>query len=187
MLHEIEGDLFKSPEKYIVHQCNCVTTRAAHLAYHMFKQYPWSDVYTPRNGFGDKVHADLLMGNMDEPPSPQTEAMLRTEDVPGDILIRGDGEDQRYVIAVLGQYYPGFVRYADSEKDGFKARQKYFHSGLWKMAQIPSLESVAFPYGIGCGAAGGDWDTYYKIIQNFAEYLDGKAEVFIYRLPGVEL
>jgi len=100
MLHEIEGDLFESPEKYIVHQCNCVTTRAAHLAYHMFKRFPYSDVYTPRHGFGDQHHADLLMENIDA--NPQTAAMLRQEDVPGNILIRGNGEDQRYVIALLG-------------------------------------------------------------------------------------
>lgn len=179
MLNEIEGDLFKSPEKYIVHQCNCVTTRAAHLAYHMFKQFPWSDVYSPRDGFGDKHHADSLMKDIDD--------VKPYHDIPGDILIRGNGKDQRYVIAILGQYYPGFVRYTDSEKDGIKARQKYFHQGLWKIAQIPSLESVAFPYGIGCGAAGGDWQTYHKIIQNFADYLDGTAEVYIYRLPGVTL
>jgi len=187
MLHEIEGDLFESPEKYIVHQCNCVTTRAAHLAYHMFKRYPYSDVYTPRSGFGDKLHADLLLGNIDEAPSPQTIEMMRQEDVPGDILIRGNGKDQRYVIAILGQYFPGFVRYADSEKDGFKARQRYFRSGLRKIAQIPSLESIAFPYGIACGAAGGDWQTYYRMLQDFAENLVPSAKVYIYRLPGAEL
>ena len=186
MLHEIEGDLFESPERYIVHQCNCITTRAAHLAYHMFKRYPYSDVYTPRNGFGDKAHADLLMGNMDDAPTPQTMEMLRQEDIPGDILIRGNGEDQRLVIAILGQYYPGFVRYADSEKDGYKARQGYFRSGLAKIAEIPSLESVAFPYKIGCGAAGGDWETYHRMLQHLAEHLEGQAEVYIYRLPGME-
>ena len=180
MLHEIEGDLFESPEKYIVHQVNCTTTRAAHLAYHMFKRFPYSDVYTSRNGFGDQHHADLLMEDIDA--NPQTAAMLRQEDIPGDILIRGNGEDRRYVIAILGQYYPGFVRYANSEKDGVRARQKYFHQGLWKIAQIPSLESVALPWKIGCSAAGGNWNTYYKILQNFAKYLEGKADVFVYKL-----
>jgi len=186
MLHEVEGDLFKSSEKYIVHQCNCITTRAAHLAYHMFKRFPYSDVYTPRNGLGDKLHADLLMGNMDEPPTPQTMEMIRQEDVPGEILIRGNGDDQRYVIAILGQYYPGFVRYADSEKDGVKARQRYFRSGLRQIAKIPSLESIAFPYKIACGAAGGDWDIYYKMLKDFSENSVPEAEVYIYRLPGME-
>lgn len=178
MLHSVKGDLFESKEKYIVHQCNCVTTRAAHLAYHMFKQFPYADVYSPRAGKGgDAAHVDSVL-------DPEAE-LQPYEDKPGDIIIRGNGEDQRYVIALLGQYFPGFVRYPDSKKDGVKARQKYFYDGLWKIAQIPSLESVAFPYGIGCGAAGGDWDIYYKILQNFAEYLDGTADVYIYRLDGV--
>jgi O-acetyl-ADP-ribose deacetylase (regulator of RNase III) len=178
MLHSVEGDLFESKEKYIVHQCNCVTTRAAHLAYHMFKQFPYADVYSPRAGKGgDAAHADSVL-------DPEAE-LQPYEDKPGDIIIRGNGEDQRYVIALLGQYFPGAVRYPDSKKDGVKARQKYFYHGLWKIAQIPSLESVAFPYGIGCGAAGGDWNIYYRILQNFAGYLDGKADVYIYRLDGV--
>jgi hypothetical protein len=49
------------------------------------------------------------------------------------------------------------------------------------LAQVEDLDSVAFPYGIGCGAAGGAWDVYYKIISDFAEYLDGKVDVFIYQ------
>lgn len=178
MLHSVKGDLFESKEKYIVHQCNCVTTRAAHLAYHMFRRFPYADVYSPRalHG-GDKKHAEDLMKHPDD--------VVPQRDTPGDIIIRGNGEDQRYVIALLGQYFPGFPKYPDSKKDGAKARQKYFYQGLWKIANIPSLESVAFPYGIGCGAAGGDWDIYYKILQNFAEYLDGTADVYIYRLDGV--
>lgn len=163
MLHSVEGDLFESKEKYIVHQANCVTTRAAHLAYYMFKRFPYSDVYSCREG----------------------QAGGRLEDAPGDIIIRGNGEDQRFVIALLGQYFPGLVRYPSSKKDGIKARQRYFHQGLWKIAQIPSLESVAFPYGIGCGAAGADWETYYKILENFAKHLDGRAEVYVYNLEGV--
>lgn len=177
MLHLVKGDLFESKERYIVHQVNAVTTRAAHLAYYMFKRFPYSDVYSPRAlRDGDKKHAENLLKHPDE--------VSFDEDKPGDIIIRGNGKDQRFVIALLGQYFPGPVRYPDSKKDGFKARQKYFHQGLWKIAQIPSLESVAFPQGIGCGAAGMSWDIYYKILQNFAEYLDGKAEVYIYHLKG---
>ena len=152
MFKVVENDLFTSKEKYIVHQVNCVTIKASYLAYHMFKRFPHSDVYSFRSH----------------------------KDVPGDIIIRGDGEGQRYVIALLGQYFPGSVRYFNSKKDGIKARQNYFYQGLWKIAQIPSLESVAFPHGIGCGVAGGDWDTYYRILQNFAEYLKDTADVYIY-------
>ena len=156
MLHVVNGDLLNSNEQYIVHQCNCVTTTAAYLAHAIFEKFPYSDVYSARV----------------------------TNDTPGNILIRGDGKDQRYIIALFGQYFPGFPKYADSSKDGVKARQKYFHQGLLKIAKIPSLQSVAFPYGIGCGAAGGNWDIYSRIIMNFANYLNDKVEVYIYHLDG---
>ncbi len=175
MLHSVKGNLLASKEKYIVHQCNCVTTRAAHLAHSIFKRFPYSDIYSPRDGKdGDTAHVDSTL-------NPEA-ALKPYEDKPGDIIIRGNGDDQRYVIALLGQYFPGFARYPDSKKDGVKARQQYFYQGLLKIAQIPSLKSIAFPYGIGCGAAGGDLAVYSKMIWSFAKHLEGKSEVYVYHL-----
>jgi hypothetical protein len=45
--------------------------------------------------------------------------------------------------------------------------------------KIEKLESIAFPWRIGCGAAGGNWEKYMKMIEGFSEYVDG--EVLIYR------
>ena len=42
------GSLFASGEKYMAHQCNCVTTRAAHLAKDVFSLYPYADIYSTR-------------------------------------------------------------------------------------------------------------------------------------------
>jgi len=167
MLKVVKGDLFDTQAKYLCHQCNCVTSSAAHLAWHVFKRYPYADVYSPRK-------ETILQNSIDEPQ------VIWSKDTPGDIIIRGNGEDQRYVVAILGQYYPGTPRYPNDELDGTIARQKYFHQALWKLVQVEDLHSVAFPWGIGCGAAGGDWNVYYKIIGNFAKYLDSKADVFIY-------
>lgn len=168
MLKVIDGNLFDTKAKYLVHQANCCSTRAAHLAYDVFKRYPYADVYSPRAD-------DILKNSILDPEAAYS------KDQPGNIIIRGNGKDQRYVIALLGQYYPGRSRYKDSELDGLKARQSYFHQGLWKIAQIDELDSVALPWTIGCGAAAGDWNVYYKIIKNFAEYVSDKADVFIYR------
>ena len=33
---------------------------------------------------------------------------------------------------------------------------------------LPELESVAFPYGIGCGLAGGNWEEYQAMLEEFA-------------------
>lgn len=88
------------------------------------------------------------------------------------------------VIALLGQCYPGTPKYPNSDLDGFKAREKYFHKALLQVARIQDLESVAIPFGIGCGAAGGNWDHYLGIIQNFEKYVKEKqnTKVVIYKL-----
>lgn len=154
MLKVIKGDIFDSKEKYIVHQTNCYSTgHAGGLAYDIFNTYPYADVYSNRR------------------PSP-------FGDRPGTIDIRGNGKDQRYVVALMGQFYPGGPNVEGM--DDRISRQRYFHKALWALAQVEDLESVAFPYLIGCGLAAGNWDAYYKIISNFARYLDGKVDVFIY-------
>ena len=144
MIEIVTGNLFDSKEKYLCHQCNCVTQKAAHLSKDVFEKYPYADIYSGRG----------------------------LPDEPGTIIIRGNGQDQRYVINILGQFYPGRSRYPQSTKDGLAARQKYFHQCLLKIARIPSLESVAFPWKIGCGAAGGTWEYYLGNLTNFANYVE---------------
>lgn len=76
---KINGDLLKSNEQYIVHQCNCVTNNAANLAKAVFTKFPYANCYYNR----------------------------KEKDIPGTIKIFGDGTDQRFVINLFGQYGPG--------------------------------------------------------------------------------
>jgi O-acetyl-ADP-ribose deacetylase (regulator of RNase III) len=157
----IEGDLLKSDKQFIVHQCNCVSHRSAHLAQAVFNKFPYADIYSPREGVD---HDDLpLVG-----------------EEPGRIVIKGNGQDQRYVINLLGQLFPG-MKFPDSTKDGNKAREGFFKQGLDRIAQIPNLQSIAFPWCIGCGAAGGDWDNYLTMIMDFAREMED-VEVVIVKL-----
>lgn len=158
MIEIIEGDIVRATEQYVCHQCNCVTNRAAHLAAYVFQHFPFADIYKDRSF----------------PHQPGPGGM------PGDIVIRGNGLDQRLVIAMLGQYYPGKPRFPDSKRDGYEARQAYFASCLEKISAIPGLESVAFPYQVGCGAAGGNWTEYLAMLEDLAARISGK--VVIYKL-----
>ena len=152
----VDGDLFKAKEKYICHQCNCVTQKSAHLSATMFARFPYANVYSGRTD-PDKL---------------------------GTIAVRGNGDDQRFVINMFGQFYPGVVRYPNGTKDGHEVRLKAFQSCLTAISRIKDLESVAFPWGIACGAAGGDWETYLSTLQYFADNVG--VPVKIYRLPGVK-
>lgn len=150
----VDKDIFESTEDYLCHQCNCVTKRAAHMAQSVFTKYPYSDIYSER----------------------------LKKDEPGIIIVRGDKEkDQRIVINMLGQYYPGYSPSPSGTIDGNDARVSYFRDCLIKMAALDTNGSFAFPWTIGCGAAGGDWGRYITMLKGFEEYI--KGDVVIYRLP----
>lgn len=161
MIEIITGDLLEAKEKYILHQTNCVSTGgAAGIAKSIFDKYPYANCYIDRI-----AHSK-----------------------PGTIDIRGNGLDQRFIINLHGQFYPGSPKYTDSNKDGLFVREKYFHQCLLRVAKIKDLESIAFSWRVGCGIAGGSWDHYLGTITNFANYVAEKqgARVIIYRRDGDE-
>lgn len=160
MIEIVTGDLFDSKEKYLCHQCNCVTNRAAHLSKNVFARFPYADIYAGRTN----------------------------PNQPGTIEIRGNGQDQRYVVNLLSQYFPGSPKYPTSAKDGTLVREKYFHQCLLRLAKVDSLESIAFPWKIGCGAAGGAWCHYLGTLTNFANYVEATqgTKIVIYRREGDE-
>jgi O-acetyl-ADP-ribose deacetylase (regulator of RNase III) len=158
MVQIITGDLLEATEKYIVHQTNCVSQgHAAGLAYYLFRKYPYADVYANR----------------------------KDPDRPGTCIISGNGEDQRFIVNLMGQYYPGSIT-TSKDIDNEAARKTYFHHALIRLSKLENLESIAFPYKIGCGIAGGDWEWYYGTIANFADFVNKKqnARVVIYQREG---
>lgn len=157
MIEIISGDLMNATETYLCHQCNCITNRSAHLAKAVFKQFPYADVYTKR----------------EKPSQPGTIEICGSNWEAG-----GKGYKERPVIAMFGQYYPGKTKYPSSKKDGLQARLNYFEACLERMKHLDG--SFAFPWRIGCGAAGGDWEKYLNAIKNFSE--KNSLMVNIYRL-----
>lgn len=153
------GDLLDASERYLCHQCNSMTTSGANLARSVFARFPHADIYKPRR------YAKNL-------PLPG--------ETPGNIIIRGDGHDQRFVINMIGQFYPGKPKYPDSIKDGCETRQRYFQECLEKILQISDLGSIALPYQIGCGAAGGDWRIYFFMLQQFSKKIN--VPISLYKL-----
>ena len=162
MLVETVGDITRSETQYICHQCNSVTNRASHLAKIMFNVFPWANIYAER---GEERHKPA------------------DNELPGNIIIRGDGKTQRFVINMIGQYYPGMPKYLDSIVDGIHARQSAFADCLEKIVKIEGLKTISFPHGIGCGAAGGQWKIYRMMIENFS-LKNPEVDVVIVRFEG---
>jgi hypothetical protein len=91
-------------------------------------------------------------------------------DAPGHVIVKDN------VINMLAQYYPGRARYRNDTKQD---RINWFSQCLQAMSEeYGSDYSYGFPYKIGCGLAGGDWTTYYEMIEEFAK----DKNVKIYRL-----
>jgi len=90
----------------------------------------------------------------------------KIRDNPGTIIIRGDGKDKRFVINLFGQFYPGPPKYGSDSKE---YRELCFKKGLDEIGKIKGIESLAFPYLIGCGLGGGDWNKYREMINDFAK------------------
>ena len=139
----INGDICNSDTQYIAHQCNCVTNYGKGLSKTLFSKYPYSDIYICRTKYKD------------------------TNDIPGTIVVRGDGINNRFVINMLSQFYPGKARYYN---DTIEKRREWFWECLYKISQIPNITSISFPHNIGCGLAGGNWNEYFTMIQCFSNY-----------------
>jgi O-acetyl-ADP-ribose deacetylase (regulator of RNase III) len=157
MLKIINGNLLNSDCQYIAHQCNCYSHHGAGLARAIFKAFPWADVYSSRSERGnDASHF-------------------------GSITVHGDPKrNQRYVINMYGQLKPGKP---SRGRDSAASRLEAFGKGLDQIAELPELRSIGFPYGIGCGLAGGDWDEYERLLEDFAERVGERGvSVILYRL-----
>ena len=47
-------------------------------------------------------------------------------------------------------------------------RERWFSQCLDELGQCDHYQNLAFPYKIGCGLAGGNWDHYLTMIRDFA-------------------
>ena len=159
MIEIINGSIEFSKEKYIAHQTNCVTSgRASGVAATIFALYPWADCYRNRGNYRSELGTIDIRGCVD------------------------DFVDERYVINMHAQYYPG--RYGlPNEYDSETARVNAFIDCLDQIKLIDNLTSIAFPARIGCGLAGGNWKTYYDLLETFDYMMRGKVAVKLYDYP----
>jgi O-acetyl-ADP-ribose deacetylase (regulator of RNase III) len=149
----INGSLLDATEDYIIHQCNCISTNAKALAESLFNKYPYANTYKYRTKY--------------------------TCSIPGTISVMGNGQNERYIINMYSQYYPALPKY---NNDNTEKRIEWFKECLNKISSIENIinKTIAMPYNIGCGAAGGDWNVYYNLIKEWCE--NNKIYVTLYKL-----
>lgn len=130
----IEGDLLTSGEKYIAHQCNCISIGSRGLAKSIPDKWRYADVYTQR-----KQHSK-----------------------PGTIILTSPEEEYApHVICMFAQFQPGKPNiYNDSSQH----RLSWFKACLEEINKL-NIDTIAMPYNIGCGLAGGNWEDYLKLLE----------------------
>lgn len=136
-LEVVVGDLLAADADYIVHQCNCRSRgRAEGVARQIFEQWHSADTYRT--------------DPTDQHRAPGTVHIVRSRYSHG-VLVPG-------VANLYAQDRAGPPSGAETAEQ----RLLWFREALVALAhRLGSAPTVcAFPYGIGCGLAGGDWPTY---------------------------
>ncbi|KAJ8600789.1 hypothetical protein CTAYLR_006122 [Chrysophaeum taylorii] len=101
-------------------------------------------------------------------PDANVYATRSRSSTPGTVEAR-DIEGNRIVVALFAQRKPGKPW---AKNDSQSLRLEWFEScleQLGRLMQSRGADTVALPYLIGCGLAGGDWGLYERAIRGFAD------------------
>lgn len=151
------GDLLKILDvDAIVHQVNCLCVRAHGLSKQIVEKFPWSNIYSQRQAEGNK--------NL---------AVERDRGIPGTIKIFKSPVFLRPdIICFLSQWNFGTpdqsYRNIPPHADTRRSRLNWFRECLTQL-ENHNITTVGIPWQIGCGLGGGDWNTYFELMEDFSK------------------
>jgi hypothetical protein len=176
----VTGDICTCGDDFIVQQCNCLTISAHGLSQTLATRFPYANPYENRRSIGGR--------NL---------AIEGDRDVPGTIKIFYDLRDisQPRIVCLFGQWRPGkiqtpyFMNYPESSPpETSHQRELWFQEG-WsrfigfiRQAGYNRIVTVAVPYKIGCGLAGGSWERYQSYLTRIQENNRDIIRIRLYRL-----
>lgn len=155
------GDLLQSDCNVICHQVNCQGVMGSGIAKSIREKYP-------------TVYQRFLQRHKD------VGSHLGDIDI---IRVNGVNSDYTYIANLYSQnhYLPRIICHTDY--DAFQKclqKLKAELSGLGETC-FPNIKfKIGFPDHIGCGLAGGNWNTVQKIIEE--EFRDSQWEVEVWKL-----
>ena len=162
IIKTVNGDLLNATENYIAQQCNCITCTPHGLSKSISNKFSHGDCYGKRGRLSRNT------------------AVEEDRSTPGTIeILKGKPN----IICIFGQWTPGKInsvwvdRYPkrNGKKETTKDRLEWFKQGI-KEIENQVKDTIAIPYKIGCGLAGGDWVTYKKILE------ESSAKFIIYKI-----
>lgn len=155
MIKIIDGDLLQAKEDIIGHQVNCMGVMGAGLALQIKRKYP--KVF--------KVYKELVT----EAENANSVRFLLGKS----LVVESEG---KYIANLFGQYTYG--------KIGQYTLMNALENALKNLKSFALQHdlTVALPYNIGAGLAGGDWDEILALIERVFE---GNEDILtLYRYKG---
>lgn len=136
----IEGNLFDTGAKYIGHQVNCQGVMGSGVAKQVKQRYP--SAYAKYKHLCDWASEEY----------DRKEVLLGTTQN----VIVGD----KVILNIFAQDHYGRDGRCYTDYTAFRKCMQEIRS------KVPQGSKIAFPYRIGCGLAGGDWDKVLSIVND---------------------
>lgn len=151
MIKTVDGNILEASEDIICHQVNCKGVMGAGLAKQIKSKYP--NVY--------KEYKQLC--------TEQGDGLLSSVQ----LISTNDGKTIANLFAQTGY---GRKR-MQTDYDALRSCLQSLKDTVTHSNEKKNQTSIAIPYGIGCGLAGGDW----TIVEGMIEEILGGCEVMVYR------
>lgn len=162
MIKIVEGNILNSPDTFIAHQCNCTGKYVGGVAAAIFEKWPSANdnIRSTQGKFGTiKIHKV---------------------------------EKKKFVVNMFSQYHSGGLDELFG-KDSAQDRMLRFYDALFIMHRTLKYKTerlifkdlpltISFPYLIGCGIAGGDWEAYFSMLEGFSNVIENQGgQVTLYK------
>lgn len=174
----VSGDLLNDSNNlnFVLQQLNCLCIKPHGLSKTISDKYSHGKIYEARQQQGGR--------NL---------AIEKDRDEPGSLMISFPTHNNvPIIVGLFGQYDYGKSYYKNNRPkfnppESKQLREIWFQSCLntfrnWLVTNGYDNDNtrIGLPYGIGCGLAGGNWNTYYQMIKSFEKEI--KCQVILYKL-----
>lgn len=123
MASSSRNNQFTQKAQYLCNLCDCVSIgkKGDPMVLKVFDQFPYANCYIDR--------------------------IATKKAIPGTVQLRGDGNNNPYVINLFVQHYPGEPK--SYPNDNIMKRLEWFNSCLDRLLDLPEINNLAFPDNIG--------------------------------------
>jgi O-acetyl-ADP-ribose deacetylase (regulator of RNase III) len=163
------GNLLDAPVDYICHQVNCQGRMGSGIAKQIRER--WPVVYQQYQAAFDEREKEIieLCGSWEQQIDVSETLLGYLQQIPVN--------DKQTVINMFAQQYYGYDGKRYTSYDAFWACLGGIRDS------VPKGSKIGFPYRIGCGLGGANWDVIRTMIE---QVLGEDFQVYIYVLEGEE-